>query len=207
MLGNGGNLEGALRNGGSCSCASAKPHHVQLWPKACCISGVIRIQKPTLLCEAEVSPFLKVRQALAKLSPEANSAQIPSGCTSGGSIQLLGAGGKHATSFKNYHSVFIPLFHKHLTEICAKNYMLGESESHSVMSKSLPPHGLYSPRNSPGQNTGVGSLSLLQGIFPTQGSNPGFLHSGRIFYQLSHKGSLGTGKQKENSTFYLPSRN
>ena len=85
--------------------------------------------------------------------------------------------------------------------------MLGESESHSVVSNSLPPHGLYSPRNSPGQNTGVGSLSLLQGIFPTQGSNPGFLHSGRILYQLSHKGSLGTGKQKENSTFYLPSRN
>ena len=38
------------------------------------------------------------------------------------------------------------------------------------------PHGLYSPLNSPGQNTGVGSLSLLQGIFPTQGSNPGLLH-------------------------------
>ena len=37
-------------------------------------------------------------------------------------------------------------------------------------------HGLYSPWNSPGQNAGVGSLSLLQGIFPTQGSNPGLLH-------------------------------
>ena len=34
-------------------------------------------------------------------------------------------------------------------------------------------HGLFSPWNSPGQNTGVGSLSLLQGVFPTQGSNPG----------------------------------
>ena len=44
-----------------------------------------------------------------------------------------------------------------------------ESESHSVMSDSLRPHGLYSPWNSPGYNTGVGSLSLLQGIFPTQG--------------------------------------
>ena len=42
------------------------------------------------------------------------------------------------------------------------------SESHSVMSNSLGPHGLYSPWNSPGQNTGLGSLSLLQGIFPTQ---------------------------------------
>ena len=38
-------------------------------------------------------------------------------------------------------------------------------------------------------NTGVGSLSLLQGIFPTQGSNPGLLHCGQILYQLSHKGS------------------
>ena len=37
-------------------------------------------------------------------------------------------------------------------------------------------HGLYSPWNSPGQNTGVGSLFLLQGIFPTQGSNPGLPH-------------------------------
>ena len=46
-----------------------------------------------------------------------------------------------------------------------------------------------SPRNSLGQNTGVGSLFLLQGIFPTQGSNPGLSHCSRIVYQLSHKGS------------------
>ena len=63
------------------------------------------------------------------------------------------------------------------------------SESHSVMSDSLQPHGLYSPWNSPGQNTGEGSLSLLQGIFPTQGSNPGLPHCRQILYQLSHKGS------------------
>ena len=47
-----------------------------------------------------------------------------------------------------------------------------KSESLSVMSDSLWPHGLYSPWDSPGQNTGVGSLSFLQGIFPTQGLNP-----------------------------------
>ena len=47
----------------------------------------------------------------------------------------------------------------------------------------------YNPWNSPGQNTGVGSLSLLQGIFPTQGSNPGLPHCGWILHQLSHKGS------------------
>ena len=39
------------------------------------------------------------------------------------------------------------------------------------------------------KNTGVGSLSLLQGIVPTQGSNPGPLHCRWILYQLSHKGS------------------
>ena len=43
------------------------------------------------------------------------------------------------------------------------------SESCSFMSDSLQPYGLYSPWNSPGQNTGVGSLSFLQGNFPTQG--------------------------------------
>ena len=59
------------------------------------------------------------------------------------------------------------------------------------MSNSLRPHGLYGPWNSPGQNTGVRSLSLLQGIFPTQGSNPGLPHCRQILYQLSHQGSLG----------------
>ena len=52
------------------------------------------------------------------------------------------------------------------------------------------PRGLYSPWNFPGQNTGVGSLSLLQGIFPNQGLNPGLPHCRRILYQLSHKRSL-----------------
>ena len=49
--------------------------------------------------------------------------------------------------------------------------------------------GLCSPWNSPGQNTGVGCLSILQGIFPTQGSNPGLPHYRWILYQLSYKGS------------------
>ena len=53
----------------------------------------------------------------------------------------------------------------------------------------VQPHVLYSPWNSPGQNTGAGSLSLLQGIFSTQGSNPGLLHCRQILYQLSHKGN------------------
>ena len=64
-----------------------------------------------------------------------------------------------------------------------------ESKSHLVVSDSLLSHGLYGPWNSPGQNTGVGSLSLLQKIFPTQGLNPGLLHCRRILYQLSYQGS------------------
>ena len=63
------------------------------------------------------------------------------------------------------------------------------SEIWSVVSNSLQPHGLHNPWNSPGQNTGVGSLSLLQGIFPTQGLNPGLLHYRQILYQPSRKGS------------------
>ena len=63
-----------------------------------------------------------------------------------------------------------------------------ESESHSVVSDSLQPHRLYNPWNSPGQNTGVGSHSLLQGISPTQGLNPGLPHCGQILYQLNHEG-------------------
>ena len=63
-----------------------------------------------------------------------------------------------------------------------------ENESCSVLSDSLRPCGLYSPWNSPGQNTRVGSFSLL-GIFPTQGSNPGLPHCRWILYQLSQHGS------------------
>ena len=55
------------------------------------------------------------------------------------------------------------------------------------MSDSLWPHGIYSPWNSLGQNTGVGSLSLLQGIFPIQESNRALLHWRRILYQLSYQ--------------------
>ena len=51
------------------------------------------------------------------------------------------------------------------------------------------PWTVCSPWNSPGQNTGVGRLSLFQRIFPTQGSNPGLQHCWRILYQLIHKGS------------------
>ena len=60
-------------------------------------------------------------------------------------------------------------------------------DAHSCLT--LQPHGLHSPWNSPGQNTGVDSLSLLQGIFPTQGLNTGLLHCRRILYPVSHQRS------------------
>ena len=66
--------------------------------------------------------------------------------------------------------------------------------NHSAMFNSLWPHGLYSARffrawDCPGKNTGVGCHSLLQGIFPTQESNPGLPHCRWILYHLSHQGS------------------
>ena len=60
--------------------------------------------------------------------------------------------------------------------------------------------------NSPGQNTGVGSLSLLQGIFSTQGSNPGSPHCRQILYQLSYEGSphMRTHMSYEGRQFHGP---
>ena len=61
-----------------------------------------------------------------------------------------------------------------------------------VLSNSLWPHGLYRPWDSPGQDTGEGSYSLLQEIFINQASIPGLPYCGRILHQLSHKGSPRT---------------
>ena len=76
---------------------------------------------------------------------------------------------------------------------------LSDSESHLVVSDSLRPHGLSAARllcpwSSPGQNTGVGSHSLLQGIFLTQKSNWGLPHYRRILYQLSYQENLTYSK-------------
>ena len=69
---------------------------------------------------------------------------------------------------------------------------ISSSVSDSVVSDSLWPHGLsptrlLAPWNSPGKNTGVGCLFLIQGIFPAQGSNLGLLHHRQILYHLSHQ--------------------
>ena len=67
--------------------------------------------------------------------------------------------------------------------------------SRSVVSGSLQPRELWPARllcpwNSPGKNTGVGCHFLLQGIFPTQGSNPGLPHCKQILYCLSRREAL-----------------
>ena len=101
-------------------------------------------------------------------------------------------------------SVFIPIPKKGNAKECS-NYCTivlishvrkseNENESCSVVSDSLWPHGLYSPSNYPGHDTGVGSHSLLQGIFPTQGSNPGLPHYRKILYQLNHQRSSNASK-------------
>ena len=84
-------------------------------------------------------------------------------------------------SHQGFKIVYFKILYYYLKCVC---------ESHSVMFDSLWPHGLFSLWNSPGQNTGVGSLSLPQGIFPIQGSNPGLPHCRQILYELSHKGSI-----------------
>ena len=71
-----------------------------------------------------------------------------------------------------------------------------ESESRSAVSNSLWPHGLYSPWNSPCQNTGLSSLYLLQGIFATQGLNPGHPHCRQILY------SWATREAQEHSNYH-----
>ena len=81
--------------------------------------------------------------------------------------------------------------------------------SRSVVSNSLWPHGLkyarlLCPWDFPGKNTGVGCHFLLQGIFPTQGSNPGLLHCRQTLYPLSHQGSSVFGAPQIKSFTVSP---
>ena len=69
-----------------------------------------------------------------------------------------------------------------------KSYIIKNTSSKTEKWKLLSRVRLFvTPLNSPGQNTGVGPLSLLQGIFPTWGLNPYLPHCRWILYQLSHK--------------------
>ena len=77
--------------------------------------------------------------------------------------------------------------------------MLVAQSSLTLQPCGLQPARLLCPRNSPGKNTGVGSCSFLQGIFPTQGSNLNLLHCRQILYHLSHQ----TGKERQDNRFTL----
>ena len=83
-------------------------------------------------------------------------------------------------------TVLLVPFISTVTSQCDSDFVCGKCESCSVVPNSWQPIGLYSPWNSPGQNTGVDSPSLLQGNFPTQGSNPGLPNCRWILYHLSH---------------------
>ena len=92
----------------------------------------------------------------------------------------------HSKVIQWYTCVCVYIYIYTHTHICM---CVCESESRLVMSNSLQPHELYSPWDSPIQSTRVASCFLLQGIFPTQGSNPHLSHCRQILYQLSHQGS------------------
>ena len=101
--------------------------------------------------------------------------------------QTTAQGGYHYSSFTQGLSDFPRTVE---TVVGRKEYLQVKVKAiHSVVSDSLRPHGLYGPWNSPGQNTGVGSLSLPQGTFPTYKSNWGLLHWNLILYQLKYQGS------------------
>ena len=83
-----------------------------------------------------------------------------------------------------FNQANLPILYSHMTKYQPFR-VLAIVKSRWLSRVSLQSHGLYSPWNSPGQKTGVGSLFLLQGIFPTQGLNPDLPQCGWILYQLS----------------------
>ena len=77
--------------------------------------------------------------------------------------------------------------------------------SHSVVSDSLRPHGLQPtmllcPQDFPGNSAGVDCHFLLQGIFPTQGSNPGLPYCRQTLNRLSHQGSPTIKEHRRNKS-------
>ena len=98
-------------------------------------------------------------------------------------IVLQSMGSQSRTRLNNWIKLNI------LTQLKQYSYYMYMKAKVTQSCLTLRPHELYSPRNSPSQNIGVGSFSLLQGIFPTQESNPGLPYCKRILYQLSYQRS------------------
>ena len=86
--------------------------------------------------------------------------------------------------------MYLPLAFFHLNCVRAKSMYIYVSFICSVVSDSVTPWTvacrLLHPWDSLGKNTGVGCHFLLQGVFPTQGSNLGLLHCKQILHHLSH---------------------
>ena len=103
------------------------------------------------------------------------------------------------TSCSTSYLTHFPMWSLNLLSVVSLSLALSLNLCISFINRLIPSVLLFSlshvrvfvtPWNSPGQNTGVGSQSLLQGIFPNQGSNPGLLHCRWILYQLSNQGNL-----------------
>ena len=119
-------------------------------------------------------------------------------------------------NFEHYFAASLPAAGLLWVPPALKLKSQSENEGRLVISNSLWLQGLHNPWNSPSQNTGVGSLSLLQGIILTQGLNPGLLHCRQILYHLSHKGSpfpnplsgylISAGCSENNKTHFPPLR-
>ena len=145
------------------------------------------------------SLWLWVRQGFLSYISKAQSIKEKTGNVIHQNLKLLIFG---RYCWENEMTDVEKIFSRHVSESWYRNLEV-KSEvrvTQSVMSDSLWPHGLFSPWNFPGQNTGVGNHSLLQGIFPTQGSNPGFPHCRWILYHLSHR-NLNTQYLRRQTNF------
>ena len=146
-----------------------------LLPLHHCVSGVSQDEKAVArpLCQpgeavlCEVTPWLheENKHAGGSCSSAASFSLSPWAVPSLGPVSSVHSGtqrGDRCCEQDQQHTT-VPQF--------CENH-----ECRTATSDSLRPHRLYSPWNSPGQNSGVRSLSPLQGIFPTQGLNPGLPH-------------------------------
>ena len=89
-----------------------------------------------------------------------------------------------------YTLFFHSCLHRCFSFVCVRVCVSCSVMSDSLQSHELYPARLLCPWDFPGKNTGVGCHALLQGIFPTQGSNLGLLYCRQTLYCLSHQGSL-----------------
>ena len=109
---------------------------------------------------------------------------------------ILGGKVQSCVIWQLHHAPLLSKFRPGTYRLCCLNSIceITDTVSGSIVSDSLRPHGpqptrLLCPWDSPGKNTGVGCHSLLQSIFPTQGSNPGLPHYRQALFRLSHQGS------------------